>query len=57
VSGHIPEDTDQSSAWEANWEQKFAKSWRIANDYKYYPRRPVQVERKDLDELDIATVR
>ncbi len=57
MSGHIPEDTDQSSAWEANWEQKFAKSWRIANDYKYYPRRPVQVERKDLDELDIATVR
>lgn len=57
MSGHISESHDATDAWHVKWHEKFAQSWRVANDGKYYPRNPVQVKRKDLDELDIATVR
>jgi hypothetical protein len=47
---------DQSRKWQEEWDKVHAKSWRIANDGKYYPRKPAQVERKDIDDV-IATVR
>jgi hypothetical protein len=44
-------------SWQATWTERYRDTWRVANDGKYYPRKPVKVERKDLDELPIATVR
>jgi hypothetical protein len=44
-------------SWQERWREKYRSQWRVANDGKYYPRKPVKVERKDLDELEVATVR
>lgn len=45
--------------WQEDWHRVWRPMWKVGKDGKYYPvtmakTRPV---RKDLDELDIATVR
>jgi hypothetical protein len=44
-------------SWQTTWTVRYRDTWRVANDGKFYPRKPVKVERKDIDELEVATVR
>jgi hypothetical protein len=56
MSGTIIPIQHLVESWQLTWQEKFRSKWRVANDGKYYPRKPVQVERKDIDDV-IATVR
>jgi hypothetical protein len=58
VSGIIPPNPDQVQCWQGTWQAKFEAKWVVGLNGKYYPKRPPKkCGRKDIDELDIATVR